>query len=427
MTLGDRDTTLGVCAYAVALLLIPAWLVVPGLRSAGAVANVIGWGLLLWWAGSRLTERRPPQPMLAAYGLFVLAVLVSYAAGMLSPLLPDQVSVADRGLLLVLAGAGVVLSISDGIDHTRQLRRIVMTLVGAAGVMSAIAILQFTTPIDPAAWIRIPGLNALTGGTSGTDERLGFARVSATATHPIEMGVVLASIVPLGLHLAFRERARWAYVPVALMLLAIPTALSRSALIALAVALVVGAVAWTWRQRVTVIAGVALAGVAVELARPGLVGSITELFTGITADSSTTGRTADYSVIGDYIARSPLIGSGMGTFVPGRFPILDNQYLLTVVDMGLLGLIALLGLIGTGLVLAWISRRRFRDQPDRDLAVSVTASLAALVVSLAFFDAFSFGMATGLLWILLGISGALWRISGELGQRVRVSPAAVRI
>ena len=79
--------------------------------------------------------------------------------------------------------------------------------------------------------------------------------------------------------------------------------------------------------------------------------------------------------------------------------------------MGAVGLLALLGLLGTGVWTAWRVRRRSADGSTRQLAQALLASLAAGSVSFAFFDALSAPMVVGLTFLTLGTIGALRRLT----------------
>jgi O-antigen ligase len=158
--------------------------------------------------------------------------------------------------------------------------------------------------------------------------------------------------------------------------------------------------------------GVALLGV-VFVTVPGMLGTIVGLFTGISDDSSAASRTDSYSFAGEFIVNSPYLGRGFFTFLP-EYRILDNQYLGTLIELGVVGLFALLCLFTTGLRTAWVARQRSQDPNSRQLNQALMASLAAGAVSFAFFDAFAFPMVAALMFLLLGMVGASHRLAGQV-------------
>ena len=111
----------------------------------------------------------------------------------------------------VLSLAGVTLVTVDMLATRESVEAVLRRLVICTAGLAALGILQFTTGFDIAELVKIPGLTA-DGALHFIGERSNFRRVSGTAAHPIEMGVVLALGLPLALHFAaYREahRRRW--------------------------------------------------------------------------------------------------------------------------------------------------------------------------------------------------------------------------
>jgi O-antigen ligase len=244
-------------------------------------------------------------------------------------------------------------------------------------------------------------------------ERSDFRRVAATASHPIEFGVVLAMTLPLALHVAFNATTRkWIWWGCVLMIaVASPMSLSRSAILGLFVAFIILFAGWPTSRRLGVLLVMPVFVVVLRFAVPGLVGTIKSLFTGLSSDPSIQGRTDDYKVVGQFISKSPWFGRGFGTFIPKDFFTLDNQYLGIIIECGYVGLAALIALFLTGFVTARGARVRLVDPEQRDLAQSLAASVMVAGLGYVTFDGLGFPMVTGLLFLLLGITGALWRIS----------------
>jgi O-antigen ligase len=126
------------------------------------------------------------------------------------------------------------------------------------------------------------------------------------------------------------------------------------------------------------------------------------------------------------LENNPIVGRAFGTFLP-EYIIVDNQYLGLLVELGVLGLAMFLALIASGLSCAWRARRLAVDNEMRQMSQSVLASLAAIAATFAFFDGLSFPMAAAMLFVMLGVAGALWRIvqderGGLLTERLRALP-----
>lgn len=398
--------------FVALLLLIPANLTIAALGSIGTPALIVGLFALLWWLGSQMNRTSstltPAQPIRRAMFCFTIAVLFSYVAATVRPIDGFELNGADRGLLLVASWLGIVLLTSDGLIGISRLEAPLRLLVLFGAVVAVVGIAQFLTRIPFVDVIQIPGLTPNNELTS-IYNRSGFTRAAGTSTHPIEFGVVLSMILPIALHFAFSDThrnrlARW--FPVAVIAFAVPITISRSALVGVAVALLVLIPSWSVQRRRLSYVVIAAGIVAIFVTIPGMVGSLTKLFTGISEDGSARSRTDSYSLALDFIYRSPIFGRGISTFLP-EYRILDNQYLGLLIEVGVVGTLAAVGLFLVAVVSALRSRRLTRDPRARSLAQSLAAMVAAGACTFATFDAFGFPQASGLMFLGIGCIGAL--------------------
>jgi O-antigen ligase len=153
---------------------------------------------------------------------------------------------------------------------------------------------------------------------------------------------------------------------------------------------------------------------------PGLFGTLRSLFQNLGTDPSVSGRTSDYALVGDLVAHNPVLGRGFRTFIPEQFIlhtgegggtlILDNQYLGTLIEMGVVGLACLVSLFVVVVLCTRNVRRRSSDPATRDLAQSIAAAVMVAMLSFSTFDGLSFPMATSLLFLIVGCAGALRRL-----------------
>ncbi|SDI65278.1 O-antigen ligase [Actinokineospora alba] len=402
--------------YAVLLFCLPAQLIIGPLGASGTPAGVLGMGLLLFWLVVRM---RPGsgivtglQPARVAVGLLAIAILVSYSVGMLQPLPAPQVSGADRAMLTLMSWCGIAFVAADLLRTRKSVELLLRTIVILTGVIAVMGLLQFATGLNLAELYKIPGLEVNYTIASVTD-RSSFRRVSATASHAIEYGVVLAMVFPIALHLAFyvKER-RWLWWGlVALIGIASPMSVSRSATLGMFVAFIVLFAGWNgFRRMVALLVGPVFV-VCLRLLIPGLVGTITGLFTGWQDDPSIQGRTDDYVVVGEFINDSPWFGRAFGTFLPEDFITLDNQYLGQIIETGFFGLTALILLFVISFASARGIRARARDEDLRHLGQALAASIAVAALAFVTFDGLGFPMISGLLFLVIGIIGALWRMA----------------
>jgi O-antigen ligase len=322
---------------------------------------------------------------------------------------------ADRGLVLLVAWAGVALFTSVTVRHNDDLSLLAKAIVGCTAVAGAVAYLQLAG-LDVAHLPLPPGLVRVPGGDDPILIRAGLSRTSGTTAHPIELGVLLAAVLPVALmQRGFRQR--WYWKAAAVVIIApLPLALSRSAVITLLVALAVLAVYSGWRERLLglsfTVGTIGLTAVLLPRYFEGLVA----LFSDWGSDPSVSGRTDDYSDVLPFLVEHPWLGRGFRTFAPSQYFLIDNQYLMTLLDMGIAGLTAFLGLIVTGLVLLRRAITRSTETDDRRLFRGLLAAGCASAVGMASFDGLSFPTFAALFFLLSGMVASR-AISGPINTR----------
>ena len=424
--------------YIVLLLAIPSPMVVPALGSAGAPSSLwaVGcFGLWLWFKVHRtddIVER--PQPVRTAMLAWLLVILAVYAHAMALPISGDEISPADNGMLKLIGLAGVLLVANDGIPTLARHQAVARRLVIGAGIVALLGLVQYATKQVIVDRIAIPGL-ASGNAAWALAERSGLARPSGTSTHPIEYGVVLTMILPLTVAFAMTaKRHRWLYRCIlGLVGFAIFLSISRSAMLCALVALLALGFTWRWATRLIAFALLLVLSIVVYVTVPGVLGTITRLFTGASDDPSIASRTGSYDIAFEFFARSPILGRGFGTFLP-KYWILDNGYLGLLIEGGVLGLGGLLVLIITAGVCARRARTLGRDEFERALGQALLAAIAAGGCGLAFFDTFGFPQSAGTFFLVLGLAGSLRRLlladqvtSGSSGVDLSPQPHTTRV
>lgn len=400
----------------VLLIGIPSQLVFAPLGAAGSPAQLLAVVLLAWWALARVTRPFPaagPDYLVRVACVVLLAsVLASYIAATVRPIDAAELRAVDRGMLSTLAWLGVLLFAMDTVVTRDQLTTLLRRICLAGTLMALLGVVQFLTRSTLIDVITIPGLTA-NQEIGVISERSGFARPAGTAIHPIEFGAVLTLIFPLTLHYGMLDSARRgtrAWLPSLMIGAMLLISLSRSALLATLVALLIILPGWSGaaRRRMYAAGGVIL--VIIYLTIPGMLGTTLRLFTGVSNDASTLSRTNSYELAFEFIGREPLFGRGLRTFLPS-YRILDNQYLIALIEIGVVGTVALLALFAVSVRATW--RARTADPEDRSLGRSLVASIVACAVSFATFDAFSFPMVPTLLFLLIGCAGAFVNVTSR--------------
>ena len=421
---GSRDVVSLLTFYAVLRIVLPAQYVIGPLGAAGQPALLLGLGITIWWLagwlGQTRSRSRVKQPLRRFALIFLLAVLVSYLIAAMRPFSPNEQLGADRGLLNVIAWVGVMLTAMDGISTRARLDTLLRRLVMLGALEGALGILQTVAKQSFIQYFRLPGF-ADNGVPIVLPVRGDFLRVAGTASHPIEYGVTLSMLLPIALHFAVTDvgrrtfLARW--LPVGAIALGLSQSISRSSVVCTAFALVILLLAWPphLRRRVYLSAPVFVAALAI--ARPGFIQTISNLFTGASSDPSILSRTGSYPIAWSFIEHAPVFGRGMGTFLAAYW-ILDNQFLGSLIELGVVGLICMLLLFLCGGVTAWqlrkpVARPEAYTPATSELGPALAGAIAAGCISFAFFDAWSFYWVPSTLFLVFGCVGALRRLTLE--------------
>lgn len=415
-----RDVTAFASLIIALAVLIPAKLVFEPLGGSATPAILLGvLAFGIWWVGRivPLGFARDPNPVRVAALVFAWVQVAAWGATFTRPVQGIEIRAADRGLITILGAVGICLLVLDGVTSRDRLETLLRRLVLFGCVLAAFGIVQFIFGYDITEHVSLPVLKEASEGTIQLGERSDFRRVGGTTLHPIEFGVVLAMIFPIALYLAFdaatKAHRKFGMFAAVFIGSALPMSISRSAFVALGVSLLIMVPSWNVR-RIVNFGGIAVvAAVAIRVAFPGLLGTVRSLFTSIFVDTSITHRGDYANDVGGFIRQAPFFGRGLHTYLPEFFSTFDNQYFLSVVETGILGLLALVAFWVTGFLTARGAVRRAIDPQTKSLAAAVSAACAVPIVTSATFDFLSFPVATTVAFLLVGVSGACWRITKQ--------------
>lgn len=292
--------------------------------------------------------------------------------------------------------------------------RIVRMLVGGGAVVAALSIVESWTGYN--AFDHLDGVLPLLQHVDAPEssERGGKLRVMGSAQGSIALGAALAMMLPLAAYLGLRTRRWFWWASVAVLALGALATLSRTSILMLIVSIVV--LFWLRPKQVRRFWPVLLpAVVVVQLLLPGTMGTIRSSFfpkEGLLAQQSEnagsrgSGRIADLGPALDEFSLTPVFGQGYGTRLTGRdrqnAQILDDQWLKTLLETGLVGALAWLWIFSRSI--RRLARAAKEDQsPDGLLFVALAASITAFAIGMVLFDAFAFIQVTFILFIFLAL------------------------
>lgn len=427
-------------AAALCLLIsvLPGDVVLPGpLRGNGAPVRLIalimvGLVILGFLTVRRTSVTRQWNPGVVILLFYLACNLFLYG---LATLYNDSYEVSSnrtRAMVGLISQIGVGLFIILRVRGERDRRIVIGCLTAGLVFACLVGVLQELQVADLRYVLQPPGFThntALDEWSSADATRAGLARISATSQHPIEFSVLAASAVPLTIYLAVttdKRLPRWLWwVGCLIAALALPVSLSRTGILAIIGALLL--FMWAFPARQVVVA--ATVGISAVLAYaavfPDVLDALWSTITGTQDDTSIASRAEGLRAVTEIFRNHPLVGIGLGRYDPTTYGYLDNQWLGTVAEGGLLGLLALITVTFGGFFGYAAALRRVQTRQQRLEVYALGAVYLCLVIASFTFDMFAFGQTAILFFI---VNGLIWaRVSVPIDDHRRASTPRARV
>jgi hypothetical protein len=453
LPLGEKATLAGGVVFLIAMLIAVADSARPVFTWPNMIAFLV---VVIWLVPIKLYALPVELPfMLEPYRLLLLALVFAWLIALI--LKRGRMEAAGRGdPILLLIGVAIVSTIvnignasaelesplnpalyflsflllfaltASTIDRLPNVDQVLRAIVGAGVVVAVFAIYEARSRynfFDHLAEF-VPILDKQEREI--LELRAGRLRVHASAQHPIAFGVALIMMIPIAFYLAKRAatpaRARLWIAGALVCTMAAVTTVSRTTVVMLVVMALValrlrkGAVVRFWPVLLVL-------PVAIHFVAPGALGGLYKSFfpkDGLLADvggragEHGSGRFADVGPGIDLWKQSPVVGHGLGSEIifepkethlgpaPRASVIFDNQYMSTLVQLGLLGFLGVVWLVW-GSVARLIRGARRTTGPPSDLMTACAVSCAGFGAAMFFFDAFAFVQCTLVFFFLAAL------------------------
>lgn len=418
------------CAPIFVVFVVPSNMIFAPLGAVGFVAMIIALLLFAVWACSVLWGLHDPIPMRnpvrMTVGVLWIASIASYVQmGGGSASAAGRAS-ANRWILLLMAITGIVMVTAETVRSPDSIAKLVRAMVAGATACAGIALIQFVAHYDLMTLIRPLMIGMVDNNVVTTFQQRGkLTRVAGVTFSPIELGVVMAMVIPFAVWRALFDRSvphrYMAWIQAVLIGLASVITISRSAILAL---VVVGVVFVPFLPRVAKMWSLfAIPGIiaVIFVTIPGFMATIAAAFTAGSSDPSIGTRVNNYPRVEEIVSRRPLLGNGPGTYiVDNALHILDNQYLKSVIELGAIGLIAIVLYFLVPAVTATLSAACLRDDSMRTFAGAVAAAGFAGAAASITFDSLSFPVFTLVYAFVAGLAASAWIIARQQAIDVAV-------
>ena len=381
--------------------------------------------ILLAWVTSLLIDPRVrlrptgfEAPLMAIVVVTVASILVNTAR--IHEL--GVQGIVTKKLTFFLSFIVIVYFMASVIRSRSDIDFVIRLIVIGGAILSFFALVEFNTGFNIFDHIgRIfPLLKVQETGFHSLEVRGGKARVYGSGQHPIAYGAFLLMLVPLAIYLARRTGTKLWLSAAGLIVLGSLATVSRTGILMIVVLLFMYArlfPAYTKRLWPLIVPAL----VVIHIALPGSLGTIKESFLpkgGLVKEQEGakgtrgSGRVADLGPGLAEAAQTPLLGQGYGSRVVDigplqNAPILDDQWLETVLETGFLGVGVWLWLY-----IAFVRRmmRRAREDlesPDAWLYAALGTSVASFAFGILFYDAYSFIQVSFFSFVLIALGAML--------------------
>ena len=409
VTIVMADLSLGLCLYALLTFLN----VVPNIGGSFLSFDKVAGALLaISWLATVVSRKRARHAFVAAHPQFFAILCFFLVWVTVSLLWAEHPGSGVNSAVRYMLNAFLFLIVFTAVRTEQHVRWLIGAFVAAATLSGAYGL------IAPPA----PG---------------GEDRLAGTIGEPNQLAAVLVAGLVLAAALAFVVKGRPLLriglgVASALCLLTTFMTLSRAGLIALVLAMFAAVViAGRWRAAALAMAGIAISTLLVFfafLATPEQRGRVT--YTG----GGGSGREDIWTIGWRMVQTHPLNGIGVGQFptsavhyviAPGAIQRSDllidtpktahNIYLHEFAELGIVGLIAFLMILGFSLRCALLAARKFEREKNLGMELMSRAVFVALIGILTA-DFFASEQFSKQLWLLLGLCPALLAVANARGR-----------
>jgi hypothetical protein len=342
---------------------------------------ILGWGLSLAVGGADRPRLRLTW-IHVAIGVFLLVSFLSVVvnAGALNQALVLKDSI--KGLLLLSSWIALFVVAASAVRRTevRAFLKYILVLAVLCGIGVLVEYRLNYNVFYALSGSLFQGIFVTHAPALGGVDELGRVVVLGPTAVGLEVAAMLAMSLPIaliGLMQASRRRDQVLYGLAACIVMAAGLATyKKTAIVTPAIVFLTVGALWPRRVLRLVPIAVILIGAAHFLA-PGALGSVIEQFTGgrLTTVGTTVHRLDGYDAIRPIVWNHPIFGVGVGGYKALLNRILDNQMLDNVIQIGVVGEFAFVGMI---LSVVWTAAPVVRSRASQWSTAALACACAAI-------------------------------------------------
>lgn len=425
---GDWPYTKRIMPWLLAGFLVMIWfvpldsIIVPiSLPVDSSLDRFVFAGIVLVWlivalGAGQLGPRMVRNPVNVAVLVFVILAALSVITNIDDLARLDELNLTIRKLLQLVGYGVLFLVVVTTIRRTEVAPFLTLILV-LATVTALGVIIEYRTGTNFFYdWSRdlIPGVSV---AQQPIDDTYARPAISGPTRHGLAITAMFAMAAPIALarllHTTESKSRLFYAVALGLTLAGGIATLRKTGAVAPAAALVVVAFYRPGDVKRLVPLGVVMV-LAIQLLAPSALGSTFKQLKGGAGGSTTGARTADYVATEPDVLSHPLVGRGYGSYDPRhhllgtdpeRHRIIDNQYLLILIETGILGILAYVGIVAAA-VFPLHRLARGSDPARAGPAMGMIGSVIGYAVANALFDTLAFPHVPYLFFFMIGLAMA---------------------
>lgn len=381
------------------------------------INTILGFITLISWALALLASPKKfkiqPNPLAIPLILFIVALFISLWQGV-------NFDRAEQVFVFILFTMALGILSLNMTASVKNLHKIIIVLFFSSLLVGLFGLFQFFGDVTG-----IPVSITLLKDIY-TKEIFGFPRIQAFSVEPLYFANFL--LIPIGLGVAYffgkvkLVISRRVLIPLLILLLVnFVLTVSRGAYIGLIVALIFLFVCFfrrlfTWRNILTGILTIFIVGYGVifalskgdYVATNEFVGHV--LLRDFNVGESIQGRLQTFRSALDMYRTSPVFGVGLGNFgpnvsgkpytpPPGGWPIVNNQYIETLAETGVVGLSTFILVLLFLIIRSFIAWRKTQDPFLKSTMIGLLAAFIGVLVQYASFST----LYIIHIWVLIGL------------------------
>jgi O-antigen ligase len=339
--------------------------------------------------GKNTVSRLRVSPVHWALLLFIIIAIGSLVLNDSTIVRLNEMDLAIRKLALLFSYVLLFVIVASSVKPT-EVRNLTIFMIVLASITATGALVEYRTGYNAFFQWNSHLFPVVMPGELGAIDSIGRKSVVGPTIHPLAVAMMMSLVLPFALtgFLGSADRRRkllYALATVLVIAAAFGTQ-RKTSVVAPAFGMIV-LLAYrprTVRRLLPVLVGLF---VLVHIAAPGALGGVTDQLKpgNLFGVMSTKDRQSDYGAIKPDVIQHPVLGRGYESYDQKKYRILDNQYLTTIIGVGVLGILSYLAIFGSILLLAH-RMSRAHDPERATFAMAAAAAIASLVVGSMLLD-----------------------------------------